>query len=204
MMQQADTILALAHEHALPLYMAAGTYLSGLARWRIGDRLGGLDQMRQGWASLHENDCYLYEPFWGMQVAEADAAVGQIETGIANLSELIVLVERTGQHWLDAELYRLRAELLRRRDPPDVAAAEEAFERAIDIARSQHTKTFELRAALGLAQLSAAQGRATTAVEVLAPALAAFDKGQDLPEIEAGKRLLTINSDGRTSEFRCK
>ena len=71
-LQQTETILALAHEHAMPLYVAAGTHLHGLAKWHAGDRMGGHLEMRQGWALLHENDCGLYEPFWGMQVAAGE------------------------------------------------------------------------------------------------------------------------------------
>jgi class 3 adenylate cyclase/tetratricopeptide (TPR) repeat protein len=200
MMQQAETILALAREHGLPLYVAAGTYLSGLARWRAGDRLGGPGEMRRGWALLHENDCYLYEPFWGMQVAKADAEAGQIETGLANLSDLIIWAEQTGQHWLDAELHRVRGELLRVRDPPDVAAAEDAFKRAIDIARSQQTKTFELRAALSLAKLYEATGRGQVARELLVPALAGFNAAPEIPEVEEAQRLLTTHEPDRRAD----
>lgn len=66
MLQQTETILALglARDHTMPLYVAAGTYLNGLAKWRAGDRTAGLTEMRRGWTLLHENDCYLCEPFW--------------------------------------------------------------------------------------------------------------------------------------------
>ena len=97
-------------------------YLNGLAKWRAGDRMGGLSEMRRGWTLLHENDCYLCEPFWGMQVAVANAEAGQLETGLEILSELIAWTEQSGQHWLDAELHRARGELLSRLDPSDVSS----------------------------------------------------------------------------------
>lgn len=190
MLQQTETILSLAREHAMPLYVAAGTHLNGLAKWRAGDRIDGLAEMRRGWALLHENDCYLCEPFWGMQVAVANAEAGQIETGLEILRDLIGCAEQTGQHWLDAELHRVRGELLLRSDPPNVSAAEDAFNRALEVARSQQTKTFELRGALGLARLYIADGRAAVASEVLAPALVDFEMRQDLPEMEEAQKLL--------------
>jgi predicted ATPase len=190
MMEQSERILVLAREHALPLYVAAGTYLNGLAKWCTGNRQAGLAEMRQGWVLLHENDCYLYEPFWGLHVAEAEAGMGQIERGLTTLSELIVWSKQTGQHWLDAELFRVRGELLRCIDPSDVVAAEDAFKQAVDVARSQQTKTFELRAALGLARLYVAQDRASAVIEILAPILSAFDKEGSLPEIKEGQTLL--------------
>jgi class 3 adenylate cyclase/tetratricopeptide (TPR) repeat protein len=190
MLQQTETILALAREHTMPLYVAAGTHLNGLARWRTGDRMGGLAEMRRGWELLHENDCYLCEPFWGMQVAEASAETGQLETGLEMLRALIVWAKQTGQHWLDAELHRVRGELLLRRDPSNVSAAEDAFNRALEISRSQQTKTFELRGALGLARLYITDDRAAAVPEVLAPVLVDFDTGQHLPEIEEAEELL--------------
>jgi class 3 adenylate cyclase len=191
-LQQTETIvaLALARDHAMPLYVAAGTYLNGLAKWRAGDRMGGLEEMRRGWALLHENDCYLCEPFWGMQVAVANAEAGQLDTSLDILRELIVWTEQSGQHWLDAELYRVQGELLWRRSPSNVSTAAEAFGRALEISRSQQTKTFELRSALGLARLYCANGRTEGVPEVLAPLLVDFDAGRDLPEIEEAEKLL--------------
>ena len=190
MLQQTERILALAREHAMPLYVAAGTYLNGLAKWRAGNGMEGLADMHQGWTLLHENDCYLCEPFWAMQVAVANAEAGQVETGLEILRELIVWTDQSGQHWLDAELYRVQGELLLRSDPPKLSSAETAFNRAVEIARSQQTKTFELRSALGLARLHRINGRAGSVSEVLAPVLADFDTEQDLPEIQEAEKLL--------------
>ncbi|MFG3597677.1 hypothetical protein [Bradyrhizobium sp. RDI18] len=191
-LQQTETILALAlaRDHTMPLYVAAGTYLTGLARWRAGDREAGLAEMHRGWTLLHENDCYLCEPFWGMQVAVANAAAGQTDTGLEILRELIDVTEQSGQHWLDAELHRARGELLLRRDPTNLCGAEGAFNRALEIARSQQTKAFELRSAIGLARLCINNGRETAGSEVVARALVDFETGQDLPEIEQAKKLL--------------
>jgi len=188
---QTETILALAlaRDHTMPLYVAAGTYLTGLAKWRAGDREAGLAEMRRGWTLLHENDCYLCEPFWGMQVAMANAAAGQTDTGLEILRELIASTEQSGQHWLDAELHRVRGELLLRRDPTNACEAEGAFSKALEIARRQQTKAFELRSALGLAHLCINDGREAAGSDVLTRALIDLDTGQDLPEIEQAKKL---------------
>jgi class 3 adenylate cyclase/tetratricopeptide (TPR) repeat protein len=190
-LQQTETILALAlaRDHTMPLYVAAGTYLTGLAKWRAGDREAGLAEMRRGWTLLHENDCYLCEPFWGMQVAVANAAAGQTDTGLDILRELIATTERTGQHWLDAELHRVRGELLFRADPANIGEAEGAFRRALEIARGQETKAFELRSALGLAHLFIDSGREAAGSDVLTRALIDLDTGQDLREVEQAKKL---------------
>jgi predicted ATPase len=145
--------------------------------------------MRRGWTLLHENDCYLCEPFWGMQVAVANAAAGQADTALEILRELIATTERTGQHWLDAELHRVRGELLFRADPTNFGEAEGAFRRALEIARDQQTKAFELRGALGLAHLFINSGREAAGSDVLTRALIDLDTGQDLCEVEQAKKL---------------
>ena len=194
MLQGTETILALARDHAMPLYMAAGTHLIGLAKWRAGDRTGGLAEMSRGWALLHENDCYLCEPFWGMQVAVANAEAGKLDTGLEILGELIGWAEKTGQHWLDAELHRVRGEFLSRRDPSNVSAAEDAFNRALQIARSQRTKTFELRGALGLARLYIRDDRAAAVSEVLAPVFVDFVRGEISPKSKKRGNCSSIGS----------
>jgi predicted ATPase len=100
--------------------------------------------------------------------------------------------EQTGQRWFDAEVYRVRGELLLKLQRPDVAAAESALMRAIEIARSQQTRTFELRAALSLAKLYKMTGRHQVASELLVPALAGFNAGPEVPEVEEAHRLLTM------------
>jgi predicted ATPase len=172
------------------LYVAAGSYLNGLAKWRASDRMGGLTEMQRGWTLLHENDCYLCEPFWGMQVAAANAEAGQPEAGLEILRELISSTEQSGQHWLDAELHRSQGELLLRLGPPNVSMAEDTFRRALEIARTQQTRTFELRSAIGLAHLYRANGRAEAIPELLAPVLVDFDTERDLPEIAEAETLL--------------
>jgi dihydroxyacetone kinase len=64
--------------------------------------------------------------------------------------------------------------------------------RAIEIARSQQTRTFELRAALSLAKHHKTTGRDQVASEVLVPALAGFNAGPEVPEVEEAQRLLTM------------
>ncbi|MGY3606632.1 MULTISPECIES: adenylate/guanylate cyclase domain-containing protein [unclassified Bradyrhizobium] len=193
MLEQTETILALglARDHTMPLYVAAGTYLNGLAKWRAGERMVGLTEMRRGWTLLHENDCYLCEPFWGMHVAVADAEAGQPEAGLETVRELIGWAQQSGQHWLDAELHRVQGELLLRHDAANLSSAEDAFNRALEIARHQQARTFELRSALGLARLHNINGRPEAVSSVLAPVLAEFDAGwQDLPEIKEAEGLL--------------
>jgi predicted ATPase len=110
---------------------------------------------------------------------------------LATLDEQLTAIEQTGQRWFDAEVHRVRGTLLLKLPRRNVAAAESAFLRAIDVARSQNTRTFELRAALSLAKLYQTVGRAQAASELLVPALVTFNANSDVPEVEEAQRLLT-------------
>jgi predicted ATPase len=132
-----------------------------------------------------------------MHVALANAEGGEVGTGLEILDELIAGTGQSGQHWLDAELHRVRGKLLSRHDPSDESRAEDALKRALDIARDQQTRTFELRGALELARLYKANGRADAISEVLAPALAEFEGERNLPEWVEAKELLEQRPEAR-------
>jgi predicted ATPase len=90
----------------------------------------------------------------------------------------------------DAEVHRVRGELLLLLEPADVAGAEAAFMRAVEIARRQHTKTFELRTATGLARLWRDQGKRAEARDLLAPIYGWFTEGFDTLDLKQAKSLL--------------
>ena len=133
--------------------------------------------MREGLALWNEMHYRLFAPLTGTLLAECEAEAGRVEVGLAILDAQLAAVEQTGERWFDAEMHRVRGELLLKLRRPDVAAAELAFTRAIEIARSQRTRTFELRAALSLAKLYQRTGRDQVADGLLVPALVGFRAG---------------------------
>ena len=110
-------------------------------------------------------------------------ARGSFDEALAILDQQLVEVERTGQQWFTPEIRRWRGELLLRKDPIDIVAAEAAFIQAIETARAQHSATYELRAALSLARLYQASGTDAQAHSVLGPVVGMFANAQELPEI---------------------
>jgi predicted ATPase len=172
--------------------MADGSFYHGWARWCAGDG-DGEAAMREGLALWNEIHYRLFAPLTGTLLAECEAEAGRVEVGLATLDEQLDAAERTGQRWFDAEVHRVRGELLLKLRRPDVAAAESAFMRAIHIARNQQTRTFELRAALSLAKLYQRIRRDQVASELLAPALVGFNAGPEVPEVEEARRLLAMD-----------
>jgi predicted ATPase len=187
----AARLLGLAGEHGLPMRLADSSFYSGWARWCAGDPEGET-KMREGLALWKEMEYRLSAPLTGTLLAEREAEAGRIEVGLATLDAQLAEIERTGERWFDVEVHRARGELLLKLQRPDVAAAESAFLRAIEIARGQRTRTFELRAALSLARLYQTTGRVQTANELLVPALAGFTAELEIPEVQQAQRLLAV------------
>jgi predicted ATPase len=150
--------------------------------------------MHAGIGMLREQGIAIFLPLFGATHAEAEAEMGRVESALAMLDDAFTVSERTEQHWHDAELHRVRGDILLRADGPDLAAAEAAFTRAIEIARGQQTRTFELRAALSLAGLYQATKRDEAAHALLGPALEGFSPTHEFPEIEQAQSLLAALS----------
>jgi len=107
------------------------------------------------------------------------------------IAEALDHVAQTGLVYYEAELHRLDGELRLRLDTPDEQRAEASFRRALEIARQQHAKSWELRAATSLARLWAEQGRRPEARDLLAPVYGWFTEGFDTADLKEGKALLS-------------
>jgi predicted ATPase len=125
--------------------------------------------------------CGLGECLW--KVGRHDDALGALGGGVA-------LAEQQGQHFYDAELHRLRAEILLDKDGNAIDEAENLFGQSLEIARRQEAKTFELRAATGLARLWQRQGKRDAARALLAPVYAWFSEGEGTRDLIEAKALL--------------
>ena len=131
-----------------------------------------------------------FEPFYLGLLAEALSVGGDIEEGLKVLAEALVGAEASGQKGNDAELHRLRGDLLRQLAEPDSIECEGCFREALVIAREQGTHGSELRAAVSLARLRRDQGRPAEARELLAPVYGRFTEGFDTLDLKEAKELL--------------
>jgi predicted ATPase len=158
----------------------------------LGQVQEGIAQMREGMAanlSIGER-CHMS----GMlhSLAEAYAKTGQPEKAVATLDEALSLVEQTDERHWEAELHRLRAELvlMQGRDAAAKAEAEASLQHAIEVARRQSAKSWELRATTSLAHLWHQQGRNAEAQRMLAEIYGWFTEGFDTPDLLEAKALL--------------
>jgi adenylate cyclase len=168
----------------------------GMATWLWGEALAlsgyledGIAQMQEGLAFEEyraTEQCYRSGCLHSM--AEAQVKLGHLEGGLATLVEAFALVEETDERYCEAELHRVRGELLLMQG--DETEAEASYERAIEVARRQNARSWELRAATSLARLWRQQGRTDEARQMLAEIYDWFTEGFDTPDLREARALL--------------
>jgi predicted ATPase len=161
-----------------------------VAKAESGELIGGLADMRRGADLLREQDVLSFDGLLKIALAEREARAGAIDRALAILDEAVATAERAGYGAFQAELHRARGEMLLKRDPANLAPAEEALLTAIAVSKQQTTRSFQLRAALPLAKLYQSTDRLAQAHAVLAPALKGFSPTLEMPEIAEAKALV--------------
>ena len=115
-------------------------------------------------------------------------------------AKALTAVHNTGERYYEAELHRLKGELLLAagagvgpvREPPPQTEAESCFRQALDVARRQEAKSLELRAALSLSRLWQQQGKRDAARELLAEVYGWFTEGFDTADLQEARALLAV------------
>jgi predicted ATPase len=121
-------------------------------------------------------------------LTEAYAKLGRTVEGLNCLDEAAQLIETTHERYSGAELHRLRGDLLNATG--DRSAAEQNYHQALEVAKRQSARLFELRAASSLARLRRNQGKPQQARELLAPVYGWFTEGFDTRDLKEAKALL--------------
>jgi len=191
----AADLARLTREHDLPLWRAAGVFLEGVAKVKIGELVGGLAEMRRGVELLRAQNLLTFDGLLMIALADFEARAGDVECALTILDEALATCERTGHRTFEAELHRSRGEMLLKRDRANTESAEPALRRAIAVAREQGTRSFGLRAALALAKVYQSADRLVDARAILSAALEGFSPPSEMPEIaEAQTLLVTLDS----------
>jgi len=197
--ERAEAETALSAEQGFPAWLAQGSVLRGWALAEQGQAEEGIIQIRQGMATWQATGAELGRPYFLALLAEACGKAGQIEEGLNTLAEALDTVNKNGERWYEAELYRIKGELLMAREHKHqkpkgkkeaVSEAETCFSKAIDIARSQSAKSLELRATISLSRLWRRLGKKKKARLLLADAYGWFTEGFDTADLKEAKALL--------------
>ena len=173
----------LSRDRDLRMWRAYAAFFEGLVRAESGAPGGGLEDMRRGAELLRQQNVQVSDGLLKIALAGAEVRAGDVDRALAVLDEALATCDRTGHRAFEAELHRVRGEILLRRNPKNPAPAEDALLTASAVAKQQGARSFELRAALSLAKLYHSTARATEAQAVLAAALEGFPPSLEMPEI---------------------
>ena len=123
-------------------------------------------------------------------LAEAYGQAGQPEAGLTCLAEAVMRVAATEERWWEAEVWRLKGELLLRLSMPDIPQATACLHQALAVARCQQARALELRAALSLSQLWQRQDKRDQAQQLLTEVYSWFTEGFETPDLQEARRWL--------------
>jgi class 3 adenylate cyclase/predicted ATPase len=188
--EHAEAAIRLAQDQGFLHWMAMGGVLRGWALAQQGEAQAGIEQLTQGLRALRGTGMEAQRPYHLALLAEAYGTMEQPETGLTMLTEALTLAETTGERWYEPELYRLKGALLLQLNSDNQAEAETCFYKALDIARSQQAKSFELRIATSLARLWQSQGKREAARQILGDVYGWFTEGFDTADLKDAKALL--------------
>jgi predicted ATPase len=188
--EQAEATIARSTEQAYLQYRATGIIIRGWAVAAEGDLEAGTAALQEGLTDLRAAGADVRRSYFLALLADISARSGRTEAAQSTIAQAIAFAEESGERWWAADLYRLKGELLLAQSRANCAEAEACFHRALEVARSQSAKAFELRAATSLARLWAEQGKLAQASDLLAPVYGWFTEGFDTADLKGAKALL--------------
>jgi class 3 adenylate cyclase/predicted ATPase len=190
LLRNADAVFALPEEQRSAAIAANAQMLLGLGLILGGELEEGSRELQQGLTAWRASGETIMSPYQLCRTAEGFLMAGDRNTAQALLEEAFTTQEQTGEHWVHAELLRLRGEI--QAVDHQAEQAEQSFCGALAVARSQGTKWFELRVATALARHWLDHGRSQAARDLLCPVLDGFTEGSGTFDLQAAQALLAL------------
>jgi predicted ATPase len=208
--KQAEIDIAFCKEEGFVLWLAMATIVRGWTRAEQGRKRDGLAEMREGLAAYRATGARLAHTYIFSLLGEACGTASKLDEGLSVLREALATSADSGERVFEAELYRLKGELIlhsrqtiarhdnnpaisMNQNPPAVDLENEPeyyFSKAIDIARAQDAKSFQLRAAIGLCRVWKMKGRGDEARGLLGELYNFFTEGHDTQDLRDARQLL--------------
>jgi len=180
----------LSDDHGFSEVLALLDQMEGFDRFGRGERAEGIAQMESAIEKLDGLDSRMMSSWRLALLAAAQVEVGDYDTAQATCRKGLELMEQTAERWCASELYRIAAEIALRKSAPDLEVAEHHMGRAIEIARHQGAKLWELRSTVSLGRLLRDTNRRTEARAMLAEIYNWFTEGFDTTDLKDAKALL--------------
>jgi predicted ATPase len=187
--ERADELLAITTEHGMAFYSNAATFFRGWAVAAAGRAEAGIAEMRRSISDRMLTQALPSTLMLGA-LAETCGTNGRLEEGLDLVVKGLATAEQTGLRTQEAELHRIKGELLMIGDFAKEAEAERCLRTAINTALRQGARLFELRATVSLARLLKQQHKTVEARQMLAEIYSWFTEGFDTRDLKDAKALL--------------
>jgi class 3 adenylate cyclase/predicted ATPase len=188
--KQANALIALSKERRMSMWGLWAGLFSGWAVGQRGDSQTAIARIRSSLADARASGQDFCRPYFLTMLADSLAQCGQIEAGLEAIVEALALVDSTEERWWEAEIHRLKGELLSSLARQRADEAEGEITAALDIARRQGAKSLELRSTMSLTRLWSGRGERQRSCDLLEPIYSRFTEGFDTPDLKEGKLLL--------------
>lgn len=185
-LERANQSIALAGKHGFPLWLTAATILRGAALALLGKGEGST-VINEGMAAWKAHGAGLGMPHYLALLALTRSAEGRTNEALQHVNAALRIAVDNHERVHEPELFRLKGEFLRQRDP---AAAELYFKRAIRASKDMQARTMELRAVLSLYRLRSEQGRRGTQIEWVRRVFSGFREGFETPDLAEARAIL--------------
>ena len=185
-----DELVALASEKGTVFWKAQGMLLQGQLSALTGKASSAIETGSAGMAAYRSTGSTVWVSLHLASLARAYADLGKFDDARRSIREATSAIETTMERWWEAEVHRTAGEIALRAPEPDTPRAQAYFERSLAVARAQHAKSWELRAAMSMARLWRDQGKPQQARKLLAPVYGWFTEGFDTLDLKEAKALL--------------
>ncbi len=190
----ADKLIEISTEQGFPQWLALGNIMRGWAEIDHGLGSEGINHIMDGIAARRDRGSEVGLTYFLALLADSYSKIGKAEQAITVLAEAIDTAHKNGERFYEAELHRLKGELLLLLSQENNYEAELLFRHATEIARQQCAKTLELRAATSLSRLLRNMGKKDEAKLILAEIHDWFTEGSETTDLKEAKSLLEVLS----------
>jgi len=189
-LEHVEAAIALGTGHEFPRFVTQGSILGGYLLISQQQRDKGCELIRNALLAQRLRGPEREQSYFDSLVGEAYGIIGHTEEGLTTMGETLARVQTTGERFYEAELHRIKGELLLGQTTTDEREAEACFQKAIKVARGQSAKSLELRAAMSLSRLWQRKGKTAEARQLLAEIYGWFTEGFDTADLKEAKALL--------------
>ncbi len=189
-----EEAIELCTEHQFAYYLAWARIIHGWTTICAGDNGVGLAEMRTGLDDFEATGAGLRLPYYLSLLADGQGRDGQPEKALATVDLALQRANTNGEKWHNADLFRLRAQILLQMNSGNTSDAETAFQGALNISREQGCKARELQITTELGRLWQRQGKQRDAHDLVAPIYGYFPNSSESVYLKNAKALLEESS----------